>query len=148
MGRVAAIDFGKARIGLAISDERKVLASAKPNIPTQKKLPATVDLLVTTLSSYSIEQIVVGHPLKLDGSSSSLTEEVLQFVELLKTKVSCPVVLMDERLTTSQAEKALREGLSRKKRSKVIDGAAATILLQNFLEYAHSSASYLPHPTT
>lgn len=133
MGRVLAVDFGMARIGLARSDPDKIIATALPFLPTKKTLEATVEAFVHYLASQDIEKIVVGNPLKLNGTASPMSHIVEQFVALVKSEVAIPVVLWDERLTTCQAEKAL-SALSRKKRSTIIDGAAAVILLQSFLD--------------
>lgn len=136
MGRVVGVDFGTVRIGLAISDESQILARILKTIPAEKKLEESCIKLLSELSAFKIDAIVVGLPLHMSGKMGSLADDVKSFVEILKSKVDYPVVLWDERLTTVQAERALREAnISRKKRSKVIDSVTAVILLQSYLDY-------------
>lgn len=136
MGRVVGVDFGTVRIGLAISDESQILARILKTIPAEKKLEESCIKLLSELSAFKIDAIVVGLPLHMSGKMGSLADDVKSFVEILKNKVDYPVVLWDERLTTVQAERALREAnISRKKRSKVIDSVTAVILLQSYLDY-------------
>jgi len=139
--RIVAIDYGLARIGLAISDERKIFASPFMTVKAEKKAEKTAIKLLAELTKdqetrhYSLETILIGMPLLFSGKTGMLADEVTHFVELLKKLTSIPIVLWDERLTTVQAEKALREGnMNRKKRSKVIDTVSAAILLQSYLD--------------
>ncbi len=135
MGRFASIDYGLARIGLAISDERKIIASALKTVMASKKASGSASV-AAALAPYEIEAIIVGLPIHFNGKKGFLADEVLAFIDSLKGHVSCPVITWEERLSTVQAEKALREGnLSRKKRSAVIDSVTAVILLQNYLEF-------------
>lgn len=135
MGRILGIDFGLTRIGLALSDERKIIASPFKTILTQKSTSLSVEHLLKELKALSIELIVVGLPLRLNGKHSMMTDEVCHFVACLKEKTPCPVITWDERLTTLQAEKALMEStLNRKDRSKKIDIVSAALLLQNYLD--------------
>ena len=88
--RIVAIDYGIARIGLAISDERKSIASPLVTITTEKKLEMTTDKIVTELlkcrntHDYDIEQIIVGLPLRMNGKMSLISDEVMQFVAILE----------------------------------------------------------------
>ena len=139
--RIIGIDFGLKRIGMSLSDETHLIAAPLKNVIAEKKSELTVTKVVATIEqikkdySATIETIVVGMPLKLDGSTSFLTDEVKHFVELLEKEVDCPVIIWDERLTTVQAERALREAsMSRKKRMKVVDSICAVIILQNYLD--------------
>lgn len=135
MGRFAAIDYGLARIGLAVSDERKIIASSIGIVPAEKTAVLTVKKIAKELSKYDLEAIVVGLPLHMNGKMGFLADEVMHFISLLKQEVSCEVLTWDERLSTAQAERMLRDAnMSRKKRSKVIDGVAATLLLQSYLD--------------
>lgn len=135
MGRFASIDYGLVRIGVAVSDERKIIASSIGTVAAEKTTLLTVKKIAKELSKYELETIVVGLPLHLNGKRGFLADEVMHFVSLLKQEVTCEVVTWDERLSTAEAERMLREAnMSRKKRSKVIDGVAATLLLQNYLD--------------
>lgn len=139
--RILAIDYGMARIGLAISDERKIIATPLQTLTAEKKMELTAEKLLDLLKKlqeihhYEISEIVIGNPLRMNGQMSLLSDEVKHFVEILKKLVSCPIVLWDERLTSLQAERSLRESnMSRKKRSKMVDTVAATIILQSYLD--------------
>lgn len=135
MGRIACIDFGLVHFGLAISDEKKIIAFPLEVLKGEKSAAATIQKILARLSSYELEEIVIGYPLKLSGKVGHMADEVLYFVQELKKATSIPIVLLDERLTTAQALKSLQEGsMSRKKRSAVIDAVTAAILLQNHLD--------------
>lgn len=139
--RIVSIDFGLARIGIAVSDERKILASPLITLKTSKKMDETVKQLVQTLENdqiargYEIEEVVVGLPLLMSGKSGLMADEVRHFVSLLEQHIKAPIKTWDERLTSVQADRSLREGnLSRKRRAKVVDVVAAVIILQNYLD--------------
>lgn len=138
--RIVGIDYGMARIGVALSDERKILASPITTFKASKQMKVTVKTLLNELlkhsvaNHYEIEEIVVGLPLMMSGRHGLQADEVIHFVELLKEETTIPIITWDERLTTVQAERAMKEGgMSRKKRSKVVDKVAAVIILQNYL---------------
>lgn len=135
MGRIIAIDYGKARLGIAISDELKIIASPLECMQAQKTMELTILNLVSILNRYQIDEIVIGLPLLFKGQAGAFAEEVKSFATLLKTKCSCPIIFWDERLTSVQAERILREtNLTRKKRAKVVDVLAAVIILRNYLD--------------
>ncbi|MEI6531974.1 MAG: Holliday junction resolvase RuvX [Chlamydiota bacterium] len=135
MGRIAGIDYGTVRIGVAISDENQIIAGAHSVMPAKKRYEETVDALLLLLAPYKLEAIVLGMPYKLSGKTSFMGDEVTHFAELLKKKTSIPLIFWDERLTSMQAERSLKEsGMNRKKRSKIVDSVAAVILLQNYLD--------------
>jgi putative Holliday junction resolvase len=133
--RLVGIDFGTARFGVAISDERKIVARVLLTLAASKKLEDTCDNLLKELSIFSIEAIIIGMPYHMNGKVGSLADDVERFKKILESKVDYPIILWDERLTTVQAERSLREAnLSRKKRSKIIDSVTAVILLQSYLD--------------
>lgn len=139
--RIVAIDYGLARLGLALSDERKIIASSLKTLQAEKKAEATARKLCEELKKhavdydYEIEEIIIGMPLMMNGSKGMLADEVLYFVSLLKTIFEIPIITWDERLSSVQADRALREGnFSRKRRSKMVDAVTATILLQSYLD--------------
>lgn len=140
--RIVGIDWGVARYGIALSDERKIIATPLQTIRAEKKSADTVSKILAELNrhaeenNYEIELIVVGMPLMLSGKNGLQADEVNHFMELLRAACSIPVVAWDERLTTSMAERSLKESsLSRKKRSKVVDSVAAILILQNYLDH-------------
>lgn len=139
--RIIGIDFGLARIGIAVSDESKILATPLTTVTAEKKLENTVDKLIELLDThqkehnYTLEAIVVGLPLMMSGKMGLMSDEVGHFVETLKKKTSIPIKTWDERLTSAQADRSLREfSLSRKKRAKVVDKVSAVLILQNYLD--------------
>lgn len=134
--RIASIDYGLKRIGMAISDESKIIASSLGVLQAGKSSGETIQRIVEALKPYKLEKIIVGYPVHLNGKVGFLADEVKHFIALLEKAVDCPVELVDERLSTVQAERSLMEGgMNRKKRAKVIDAVSAVILLQGALGY-------------
>jgi putative holliday junction resolvase len=135
MGRIAGIDYGLRRIGVALSDSMKILASPLQTIETGGKPEEAVQRVLTLLSESDVERIVVGLPLMLSGSAGSQAELVRKFIALLRNATPIEVVEWDERLTSRQAERAMQEGgMSRKKRAKRVDAMAAVLILQSYLD--------------
>lgn len=136
MSRIAGIDFGLARIGISVSDELKLFATPKPFLRAGKTLDETAGQVWKFLSSQgTIDKIVVGFPLLLNGKEGDMAEHVKRFVDALKIYFKGDIVLWDERLTTAQVERTLKEAeFTRKQRSQLIDSASAAALLQNFLD--------------
>lgn len=139
--RIVGIDFGMARLGISVSDPTKWIASPLETLTSEKKGEKTAAKVMAYLDAYcqkmgcSIELIVIGMPLMMSGKRGLLADEVHHFVELLKHLTQIPIVMWDERLTTVQAERSLRESsLSRKKRAKIVDSVAAIIILQSYLD--------------
>lgn len=134
--RIASIDFGLKRLGVALSDESQTIATALGTLTAGKTTQETIDSLLKLLAPYEIERIIIGHPLHMDGRSSPLAQAAAQFLEQLKPRVSCALSLFDERLSTLQAERMLKSGnVNRKKRTQIIDSLSAVIILQSFLGY-------------
>jgi putative holliday junction resolvase len=142
MGRILAVDFGHVRMGLAISDPLNMFASPLPLIQGFKNPKKAAESLVAAIKEIcatrkiEIDLILVGLPLHLDGSESERSQEVRAFIEAIKELVPIKIQLFDERMTTLQAERSLIEAnVSRKKRTRTIDGVSSTILLQSFLDF-------------
>jgi putative Holliday junction resolvase len=133
--RILALDYGEARIGLALSDETKKIALPFKTIQAHKNPKITAESIQTAVKDYKIEKIVMGLPLLLNGKDSPMSQKVRLFAEKLREITGLEVILFDERLTSSYAEKEMKEmDYSRKKRSEKVDTSAATIILQNYLE--------------
>lgn len=139
--RIVSIDYGTARIGIAISDESKIIAFPLKTIKTEKKLEMTAQKLIRELEidmrekGYQIEAVVIGLPLMMSGKVGSMADEVKQFVEILKKIAQYKICLLDERLTSVRAERSLLEStMSRKKRTKFVDTVSAVIILQDYLD--------------
>ncbi len=129
-GRVVAIDYGRARIGVAISDPMGIIASPLATVPGKLGPKGVLE----SFSDKQVRQIVVGLPLLLSGKKGEMALEVDQFVEKLEALTDIPVLVWDERLTSIQAERHLKEsGMNRKQRAKVSDEAAAMTILQSYL---------------
>jgi putative holliday junction resolvase len=135
--RVLAIDYGRARIGLAITDPNKTIAYPYKTVKTGSSLEKSVLIFLESIKEHinEIETIIIGFPILLSGKISEMALEVQKFVEILKSKTNIPIKFTDERLSSVMAERHLKEniGLNRKKRSKIIDPISAALLLQNFI---------------
>lgn len=139
--RILGIDYGMKRIGLALSDETHLIAAPLKTFQALHKLEDTISSLVKELEQdqkekkYTLKEVVVGFPLKMSGSMSFISDEVDLFAEKLAAAIEIPVIKWDERLTSVQAERAMRESsMSRKKRTKKLDQVSAVIILQNYLD--------------
>jgi putative Holliday junction resolvase len=132
--RILGIDYGKRRMGLALSDPLGLTAQGLETMES-RGLEEDLEKLSQTIRERGVEEIVVGLPRRMDASLGKEAQEVLQFVERLKARVNLPVHLIDERLTTALAHKIMKEGgLSRKKRTERADTMAAQTILQIFLD--------------
>lgn len=141
-GRIVGIDFGMKRIGLALSDESRIIASPIKVILAEKKSEYTIKKVVVELeklqaeSKYEFIEIVVGMPFLMNGKMGLLGDEVRHFVELLKNATTIPIVTWDERLSSVQAERSMREAnMNRRQRAKSVDEVAAVIILQSYLDH-------------
>ena len=140
VGRVAGLDVGERRIGIAISDVTRTLARPVSVVRTSGLDGDAVDRAVVELRRLAAEEdgltsLVVGLPRRLDGSPNDMTPRVEAFAAALGARTALPIVLQDERLTSREAESrlALRERDWRA-RKKQLDAAAAAIILQDYLD--------------
>jgi putative Holliday junction resolvase len=138
--RVLGIDYGAKRIGLALSDPTGTLASPWRLIERPQSAAATLQLMVTEIERLTAEDdglaaIVVGWPRRLDGGPTHHTAHVEAFKRALEQRVTVPVILQDERLSSHEAESRLaaREHDWRRRKSK-LDAAAAAVVLQDYLD--------------
>lgn len=137
MDRIVGIDFGKRRIGIAITDPNQTLAMPFKTAEAKDDLDFSVSSVLNALKDHlkEIEHIVIGLPLLLTGKEGDMALLVKKFADLLKEKMNIPFTLWDERLSSAHATASLKEvHLSRKKRSRILDEATATLLLQNYLD--------------
>lgn len=133
-GRILAIDHGAKRVGLALSDESRSLASPLRTLAAE---PATTlaERIAAVAREVGAAELVVGLPRNLDGSSGEAARDARTLVAELKRSTRLPVSLYDERLSSVEAERTLvGQGLRRAKRRLVVDQLAATLVLQSFLE--------------
>lgn len=132
--RTLALDHGTKRIGVAISDELGIIAQPLEFIPAEP-VEAFFRRLQAIISEKNVEEIVVGMPFNMDGSTGASAQRVEAFIAELRSRVSLPVHTCDERLTTCEAEHLLiSAGTRRKQRKQVIDKMAAAVLLQSYLD--------------
>ena len=128
------LDIGTARIGIATSDSLGIIASPH-SVYKRKFLKADAGYIANLAKSLECDTIVVGKPLKLNGTSGQSVAFVEEFIGELKNLTEIPIELQDERLSTVSAERVLIEGnVRREKRKDLIDSVAATIILQNYLD--------------
>jgi putative Holliday junction resolvase len=137
MARILAIEYGDRRSGLAISDPLGIIAHPLEVIEGEEALWAYLDAVMV---EKEIGLVVLGLPRNMNGTLGPKARQVLRFKERLGARIERPVELWDERLTTVQAHRALREsGLSLQKRLRRVDKVAAQILLQSFLDSRNCS---------
>ena len=132
MNPILAIDFGRVRIGAAISDELQLLAHPFETIAANERSAARVAEIVC---ERKVDHVVVGIPRQLSGKIGTAATETLRFVEKLRAILPCPVVTWDERLTTVAAHKALREAGKKTHATRdYVDQVAAQMILQGYLD--------------
>jgi putative holliday junction resolvase len=131
-GRRLAIDVGRARIGLAITDIHAILASPLATVQRTESIEDSVNaVLQAALDSGDLLEIYVGMPVNLRGESTLSTDDSLSFAEVLQARTEVPVRLLDERLTTSMANAQLKQvGKSQKEARSTIDQMAAVAILE------------------
>ena len=132
LGRRLAFDYGDVRIGVAVCDPDGILAIPLEFLST--KDPALKSSILALCNEYEPTKIYVGLPLNLSGEESEATKKAIAFSDLLTQLVSCPVKLIDERLTTSSASASLSQaGVNAKDQRKKIDSQSAVIILESGL---------------
>ena len=132
--RILAIDHGSKRIGIAVSDELKMIAQPLEFILAEP-FPAFLARLQELIRDKEVESILVGLPRNMDGSYGPAAQKVQEFVVALKGVLSVPIKTWDERLTSAQANRLLiQENVRRDKRKEKVDKMAAAILLQSYLD--------------
>ena len=133
-GRILAIDYGSRRMGLAVSD---LLGITSQGIETLQRKNKRSDFsrLGQIIREYDVREIVLGNPLRMSGEEGTQSEKVARFAEELRQKFKLPVHLWDERLTSAEANRVLRESeISIQKRAQAVDRMAAVLILQSFLQ--------------
>jgi len=133
--RILAIDYGRTRFGLAMSDEDEILASPLPVHTCRRTRHADLAYIRSLARRQGIGAIVVGHPLNMNGSAGEMAQEAEAFARELAESTGLSVVLVDERGTTQEANRVLREGrVAGKRRRDLRDGLAAVQILQSHLD--------------
>lgn len=134
IGRILALDVGKKRIGLAISDELGITAQGLETLE-RSRIRDDLDKLKDIARKWQVIHLLVGEPLHMSGSVSRQSQYTRDFAGRLARYLALPVVFWDERLSSAESERLLREsGASLEERKKAVDRLAATLLLESYLE--------------
>jgi putative Holliday junction resolvase len=132
--RILGLDVGSKTIGLAVSDPLGITAQGLQTIRRQNKR-LDFEQLERVIRDYAVAEIVVGLPLRMSGAEGTQAEKMQRFAEVLRQRFQLPVHLWDERLTSAQANRVLRESeMSIKRRGEVVDRMAAVLILQSWMD--------------
>ena len=133
--KIMAIDYGDAHTGVAISD-RTLTLTGFSTVITAYRPEAVIEKLLPLISEHEVSELVLGHPLNMDGTRGPRAEKAEGFAELLREATSLPVTLWDERRTTIEAHQILsRQNYHGKKRKNTVDAVAASLILEGYLSY-------------
>lgn len=137
-GRVLGLDLGDARIGVAISDPDRRLAVPLGTVHVGQP-PGELKAIAALVAEHDVSLVVLGHPRSMSGAIGPRARHAEAFAQALRSVVTVPVDLQDERLTTAEAERALRDaGLRGRERRAVVDRTAAAVILQGWLDTGRS----------
>jgi putative pre-16S rRNA nuclease len=129
--RILALDVGKRRIGIAITDPLAIIARPHSTIPRNRE---AAQKIASIIQEMDVGKLLVGLPLHLSGAEGEQAADVRGFVEKISAHISIPIVFRDERLTTVEAEQRLWDKRGDwRKRKKEIDAVAASVMLQDYL---------------
>jgi len=141
MGRILGLDVGSRRIGVAVSDPLGITAQGLETLQRRNKR-YDFEQLQKVIQEYDVREIVVGLPLRMSGAEGIQSDKMQTFAEDLRKRFRLPVHLWDERLTSAEANRLLRETeLSIEKRGKAVDRMAAVLILQGWMEQRAGAAS-------
>lgn len=134
MGRIVAIDYGRKRVGLAVTDPLKIIATALDTVPSHK----VIEYLHGYVAQNSVERFVVGEPRQMDGSPSESQRYITPFLAQLRREFAdIPIDMCDERFTSLIAQRAIIEGgvpkMARREKG-LVDRVSAVIILQSYME--------------
>lgn len=136
--RIMAIDYGDAHTGIAVSDPTGLLAGFT-TVVTAYRPEAVAQRVAELAREHGAEELVLGHPVNMDGSLGPRSEKAKAMQALLEEATGLPVVLWDERRTTIDAHHILyQSGKNARQRKKVVDAVAATLILEGYLTYKKS----------
>ncbi|MEP6810466.1 MAG: Holliday junction resolvase RuvX [Chthoniobacterales bacterium] len=134
MRRVLGVDFGSARIGVAISDELGMLAHPLETIPANR-LDAAAARLAEIARTKDCSHVILGLPRHMNGELGTAAADANAFAAKLRPLLQCPIVMWDERLTTMAANRALRDAGQKTRRTRgIVDQVAAQMILQGYLD--------------
>ncbi|MDY6826387.1 MAG: Holliday junction resolvase RuvX [Bacillota bacterium] len=131
--RILGLDPGEKRIGVAVTDPLGLTAQGI-SVISYDRLEDALNEIEGICRHYEVTEVVVGNPLKMNGSRGTASEKAEKFAEKLRRKLDLPVILIDERLTTAGAERTMiAGGASRKKRRETRDKLAAALILDLYI---------------
>jgi putative Holliday junction resolvase len=132
--RVAAIDLGRARVGVAVADELGLMAHTRPFLDGRSKKPLLA-ALVELAREESLQGFLVGLPLEMNGEHGPAARRAVAFAEELSAAAGLPVEMCDERWSTREAGRRLRDGgVNARGQKALVDGASAAVILQSWLD--------------
>lgn len=133
-GRVLGVDLGDVRTGIAVSDPSGMLAGGV-GVITERNAERLAEKVAAYAGQYAVKAVVLGFPVNMDGSRSNRAERTEEFAALLRTKLTVPVELLDERCTTMLSHRILTDsGRNSRQHKAVVDTLSAEIILQNYLD--------------
>ena len=142
--RILGLDVGSKTIGMAVSDPLGITAQGLPTLRRKNKR-FDFAALEEIMRKYEVSEIVVGYPLRMSGAEGTQSEKMARFAEDLRKHFELPVHLWDERLTSAEANRVLRDSeMSIKRRGEVVDQLAAVLILQSWMESRRSSVGGQP----
>lgn len=146
-GRILALDVGKKRIGLAVSDELGLTAQGIDTLE-RTRIRDDLERLKQIALRWNVQLLLIGRPLHMSGSESRQSEYTRDFAERLQRHLRIPAVFWDERLTSAEAERMLRDGgASLEQRKKAVDRMAAVLLLESYLSSPRIKTQHQPGGT-
>ena len=133
--RIIGIDYGDARIGIAMSDPFGWTAQAVETISWKDKLQKPIERILQLIKEYNVEKIVIGFPKNMNGTLGPRAEKTEEFIELLMRKINLEIIKWDERLSSVAANRTMHEiGIKTSKKKGIVDQIAAVYILQGYLD--------------
>lgn len=150
MARSLGIDYGERRVGLAVSDPTGTIATPLSTVKRRRGKRPPVAKIARLAEEYEVTELVLGLPLTLEGTDSDWTREVREFGSKLAERCELPLSLVDERMTSVRAERAVRHGMglkrSEREEKERVDAAAAVLILQTHLDRSDGPTAADPGP--
>ena len=131
-GRIVALDIGTKRIGIAITDENRIISTPMEVLNT-KNIDFDINYLINLFKENKIKGLVIGLPLSFDGKETKMSNYIKNFTEKILLKIDIPIIFQDERLSSFEAEEFLIEKIGTKKTKNVVDSVSASYILEYFL---------------
>ncbi len=134
MGRILALDYGRKRVGMAVSDPNKIIATKLTTVATH----TVWDFLQTYMKNEPVEEVIIGYPLQMNNTASEAVVYINPFIKKFKQKYpEVPLAVVDERFTSKMAARAMLEGGVKKmdrRNKEMVDAVSAVIILQDYME--------------